>query len=824
MRTLRRAVDALWLDLTYAVRGLRRAPGLTIAVVSSLAIGVGANVATFTVLDRVLFQAPPGVNEPGNVRRIHSSDRAGKDWSTRFAYPVIGDFSKAAGGRARVEGFQVAQQTIGDIPAKVSVAYVTPGYFDMLGVGVERGRLFSAEESSIQTPQNVVIISHGLWSGAFGRDATILGRTVRIDDKPMVVIGVAESGFEGTDQVVVSAWAPLGVRPAGSESSVLESRGWYTMSLLARVSEGADELLEDVFSAAFARNNPVSYFGNSTRVHLAPLLEARIPPLQPQMYNQRNLVLAKRLAIISAAVLLVAATNVASLLLMRTIRRRHEIAVRLALGASGRRLISQVATESMALSVLAAIGAIVIGWWVGGALRTAFVFNVRWSATPFVHRAMILAAALAAIGGLVAAFLPALVALRRRALEALRYSDATVDPMNARLRAGLLIVQAAVCVALLSSGGIFLQSIRRAAYVDVGVDANQLITIDASGRQLFEADVERALARLHAMPEIETVAAAKTGLWQYVLSRSVAVRGEAHDSMPAQSNWVDSNYFQATGLRVTMGRGIDGTDVMGSPRVSVISESMAKILWGERNPLGECLMARPDGLEAGQWRRVFSCWRVVGVYQDLRFEPTAPPIPHVFFAMSQSPMPRENFHGFVVRTRASASGSVVSAISRILTEEFSPGGANMPPRVHTMAERLAPFTKPWRAAALLLALVGVLAALSTAAGIYGMVSYDVAQRTRELGVRIAMGAGAPEIMATVLGGAARSVGVGIAAGVGLAALGAYLFAGLLFETTAYDPAAITVSILCIVLATGFASVMGARRAMTLDPAAALRAE
>jgi putative ABC transport system permease protein len=812
----RQILDVLSRDIVYALRGLRRAPGLTTTILLSFAFGMGANVAIFAVLDRIVFQAPPGVTDPRSVRRIYAQGPGvtRSSFITHFSLPALLDFANGIPGPTRFEGYELlSDRSLDDGVARINVSYVTSGYFEMLGIRPSMGRFFVTDENRIGDARNVAVISDGLWRRNFGESRSIIGQTIRIDSISFTIVGVAQKAFEGLDLDVVHVWAPLSSRPAGSEPTALYDRGSRNLDVLARVTRGTDlRALEARMSTEYVRaNGVIADFGDSLRIITAPLLQSR-GPVRFGSQDERNLSLAKRLAVVGIAILLVAVVNVASLLLMRTIRRRQEIAVRFALGASRWRLIAQLVSETMLLAAGGGMLALVVGWWGGSFLRTTLLSNIRWSAAPHAERAVLLTVALTVAGGLVVGLLPAFFAARNRPLDALRADSLGIDQTGSKLRFALLITQTSLCLALLSCAGAFLQSLRRASNTDAGFEPTELVTVDATGRRMSASQLEEGMTTFRSLPGVRAVANASADIRVGMQGAQLASAGDLTlpTAVPVSVNYVDSSYFRAAGIRVLTGRGIDARDVQGSERVAVVTEAAAKEFWGNSNSVGSCLTLSQNPSK---------CQRVVGVVRDVRWDLTERARPHIFVPLSQVP-PRYG-HFFVIRTQATSS-AMLASLNRAAAESF--GMQPRAPNVQRVDDRLAPLTKPWRAAAALFLLFGVLALIAAATGIYGLVAYDIALRTREIGIRIVMGARPRDILTVVVGSASRAVAIGITIGLLGAVAAGRSVAAFLFETSPYDPLILCVAIMTLVAAAGAASLIPARRTLQIEPASALRAE
>ncbi|MBC8089167.1 MAG: ABC transporter permease, partial [Phycisphaerae bacterium] len=527
-------LDVFRQDLAYACRGLVRSPGLTIAIIITLGLGVGANAAVFTVIDRLFFQTPPGVVDGDSIRRLYAH-RYRQDAPQLPDGQIIPnlrsrdlfDLQVAARGMARIEGDYLWRR--GQLmPSKerMLISFVTPGFFELLGVRAGMGRLFTPDENSLTGPSvPVVVISHLYWRKHFASQPDVIGKTLRVDENGFsvifTVIGVASPEFEGLEVQTVDMWAPLGSVEGGVQ-------GADALHLLAKVKPGTNiRELDRALTAQYRATHRAdgTAIGNSAIIS-APIMAARAPAgtlnATPGI-PERNLKLLTRIAGIGVVVLIISVANVASLLLMRAVRRRREIAVRLALGISRGRLLTQVLIESALVGMVGGAAALLIAALTARAFRLSIsTATFRWPEGVIDHRLVFVTAVLAIASGVLSGLAPAFFAMRADVGAYLKSSSAAGTRSGTTLRNGLLIIQSGLCMALIASAGVFVQSLRRAGSFDRGFDRQNVVQIEI---RKSRADAEQRLvqieSRLREVPGVESVGRTTVGFGDMAMTSKV---------------------------------------------------------------------------------------------------------------------------------------------------------------------------------------------------------------------------------------------------------------------------------------------------------------
>ncbi len=822
---IRALADHLHQDLGYAIRGLVRTPGFTVMVLLTLGLGVGANAAVFSVLDRVFWEAPPGVRNPDGVKRLylHDSSRTTERGNPfvfpDFNYPEFSAVRDAAGSTGRMAAWvSSSEDTLrdGERELPVRTEYVSPDYFRVLGVHAAPGRLFAADERRIDVPARVVVISHGLWKRDFGLDPSVLGRTVEMDSAVYTIVGVTAGDFAGLDLSRTDVFLPLNDLPVPNQNGV----PWYRsfgnfLQAVARLPAGADgRALATRATVAFRRMQPIKGFGAdraSTTVLLGPILEAQGPEEQ-----QPAIEISTRAAGVSLIVLLIACANVAGLLLVRASSRRREIAVRLALGISRARLTGQLLTESVLLGALSTVVALFVGGWGGGVLRRLVLPGVAWVRPGLDGPTVAFVLVAAVVVGLAAGLVPALHARRVGVGASLGSGPHHDASSRSALRSTLLVVQGALSVVLLVGAVLFVRSLRDVTNVRVGYDIDRLayvMLLPGQGHpdpRLIEGAQETA-ARLRSAPGVSGVAlASMPPMWGF---RGTAIAVPGRDSIPGLpggrgvvSNRVSPGFFQVTGTRILSGRAFEA----GDTGVAVVTENMARVLWPGRDALGQCLIVGPKGT---------ACTTVVGVSENVhQMGIIEDPQPQLFLPMEGCPGVSCTI---VLRIDPNRWSSVTAPVVR---DEVSRRLGHADVRVARLSDLLERQYRPWQLGAELFTAFGILALLVTMVGIYSVTAYAVAQRTHEMGVRIALGATLHDLLTLVVRERLRAVALGGAVGVALALAFGRLVASLLYGVTPRDPISIAAAVL-VVIATGvIASLVPAWRAGHVDPVKALSTE
>ena len=822
--------DALRADLRYAARGLRANPLLTGAVVLTLALGIGAATTMYGVMRRLLIQPPPHVVAPERLAKLHFDFQRTGDSLRTFDASSYPFYERVRRDARTLAG--VAVYTHGELPVGAGAdaglaraTMVSAGFWHVLGVSPQAGRFIADEEAHPATGARVVVLGHAFWQRRFGGDASVVGRTLIVKGLPYRVVGVAPRGFRGIELTETDIWLPL--LAYGDDGR--QAPTWHTfetssnLRFVARLrpdvppARAGAELarLFGVFTAEATRR----VFAD--RPELAARASVRLGPVTGALGGDLRRIPEATVSIwlvgVAGVLLAVACANVGGLLLLRALRRRREIAVRLALGMSRRRLAALLFAESVLLALLGGVASAVVVVWGGAWVRHVLLPEMAADGASLDWRMLAVAAA-CTVGTALLTGLAPVAQLRGDATAGLRDGGQRGTARRSPLFRTLLVAQTALSVVLLVGAGLFLRSIQRIAALDLGMDVRHVLTLEVdftgTGRTGREraAFFGRALERVRALPGVAHASLAQTIPLRAASGGGLRLPGSDEwvrsDQGSPMVNYVADDFFAATGMRLVQGRGFTAAERAGAPAV-VVNEMLARLAWPGRSPVGECAYMSSA-------RDV--CATVVGVVADARtFRLREEQRLHYY-----APLATDDGDVSVLLVRAAPDVAGLEGTLRRALQELEPGLPYVDVRV--LGDALDPQMRPWRLGATVFTAFGLVAALLAAIGLYAAVAYAVTQRTREIGVRLAVGASSGQVAGLVLGDGWRIALVGVAAGLLLALAGGRWIADLLFDVSPRDPLVLTLVAGGALLAALLASVAPARRATKVDPVVALRVE
>jgi putative ABC transport system permease protein len=818
-------IEALWSDVRYAARGLARRPVFTAVAVVTLAIGIGATTAIFSALNVLLIRPLPYAR-PNELMKVSLSTPPRQDTPARpdmvWSYPKFTVFreSQHVFSDLALYGSNEATLTGGE-PRRLTVEYVGATYLRVLGLTPFRGRDFDPSIDAHPGAPRQAIISFALWQNRFDADPSVIGRIVDIDRQPWTVIGVAPRDFRGlTGQAEL--FLPLTSLPASDLGQPFSHSYWLVARRAAGMTAAQAEAAAVTLGAAVNRAFPPPFDKKPWGATASPLDNARLAPQ-----------IERSLLILFGAVgfvLLIACVNVASLLLGRASARQREIGVRLALGAGRARLVRLLLAESVLLALLGGAASVLVAWASVRALgtidpattlrlqRDSSLGAMAFSSIALDWRALGFTLAVAITVGVLFGLVPAIGATRESLTDSLKEGRQTLGRASFARR-GLVMAEVALALVLLAGSGLMMRSLSKLLAVDPGFDARNVLTFRLSvpdggiARDSLPGFYTQLLDRMRAIPGVADAALDNcaplsggcntTGIG--FLERGPTDLGNAPD---IGVDWVTPTWFSTMRVKLERGRGFTDADRVGAPKVLIVNEESARRFWPNENPIGK-------HVEIGQGN--YDDAEVIGIVHDVRQRPDSDAKPMAYVSYAQSPR-----SGMIVFLRVNRDAASLAAEVRRAVHDVSP---QLPVYdMMTMDERTAGAMAQTRFSAVLLALFAATALSLAAVGIYGVMSLAVAARTRELGIRIALGAGERGVMRLVVSEGMMLVAAGAAIGVGGALIGTRLLCPMLFDLSPADPATYA-SIIALVAATAIAaSWLPARRAARIDPVEALRAE
>lgn len=819
--TIRTTMANLAQETRFAIRSIARTPGLALAIALTLGLGIGVNAVMFQVLDRLFVRGPAHVQDPGSVRRVlmERTFLGRLRINTSLVYPLLDDMRQSDGFTGAAAWFETGMTLGRGLEAReVTAQLATHDFFPLLGVSPAVGRFFDEADDAVGVG-GTVVLGWDYWQREFGGDRAVVGRSVELESQRFTVVGVAPRGFNGLDTREVDLYLPLrntaSMRIGGPWET---SRGIQWLRIVARVKPGVSAAAAEERATALLRAGQVGQVGADpeARIVAAPVLAARGPNASSE---GRVSLWAGGVAVV---LLLITASNVVNLMLARLTYRQGEFAIRAALGASRPRLMTAILGEVMVLALLAGAAGLVIAQFASAVLARLIMPGAAWTSPMADLRVVGFTLGCALLLGLVAGIIPAWQAGRADAGALLRTGRAGSGPGRSAIRTGLLMLQAALSVALLVSAGLFVDSFRRVRAIDAGLAIDNLLvtSVDLDPAQFPQ---ERALAlqhqgieRLQAMRGVYGVTGSNSMPMQTSWAETLRIPGV--DSLPSHAsggpyiNVVGDNYFDVIGTAIRSGRGFTAADRVGTPRVAVVGEAMARLIWGNDSPIGRCLMIGDDSVPP--------CTEVVGTAADAPrssllqrdvmqyYVPSAqfsPETPHVALFVRSGGDPEQ--------LREAVRGTI---------QGLSPDLSYV--RTETMWQVASSEVRTWTLGSTLFSLFGLMALVVASIGLYSVVSFDVARRTREIGIRIALGATAREVIMLVFRTGAVPVGIGLLAGLALSAVATRWLAPLLFETDPHDPVVYAIVTAVLLVAGLLACLLPALRAVRVSPVEALRTD
>jgi len=820
-------------DLRYSIRSLLKRPGFTVVVVATLALGIGVNAAIFSVFNLLLRPLP--VKQPETIVRLAFEE--GSRRTDRFSFPdysYIRDHNQSFSDVLAVfeeERFLLGENRPNSDPEEILGNFVSENYFAMLGGSTHLGRFFTAEENSVPGRDAVVVLSHGFWQRRFGSDAQLVGRNIKLNGKPFTVIGITHPAFIGLRQEMPDIWLPLAMRAAMAtdrfEDIASEKRDWYGgrdfpwISIFARLKPGT--------SAPEARtemNVLLTQF--DTQSSTSPKRSIAVDLINEMKFPIEAWMFIGMILGATGLILLIACLNIANMQLARAIARQKEIGVRLCLGASRWRIIRQLLTESLLLSVVGGVAGVLLAWWTlnlflsvvfvryGGAemMRIAIDLTPDWRVLSYSF-------GLALLSGIAFGLVPALHATRPDLIGVVKAEGANASGRSARSRLSsmLVVAQVSICLMLLITAGLLLRSVQLNLSTDPGYEAKNLLSVGYS-LELSGYDAERAKAfqqqlmtRLAALPGVKSVSLDLVPLGPAVITL-LDQGGKQYSNVPIQE--IPSTFLDTIGTPLVLGRGFTTDEVNARTPALIVSESTARSLWPGESALGKLLRIE-EPLRDGSTKMIFSSAQVVGVVRDNQIYSSGATPPLIVYLPGAAPGEMDTT--VLVRTTTDAA-----ALKDLARREAYAVEPVLRLSVKTFEEKIAGEQVIMSAASHGATTLGILALMLAVIGLYGVMAWSVVQRTREIGIRMALGAQAHNVLTLVLKQGMKLVLLGVVIGVPASLAAARVLSSMLIGLTTNDALTIGVVTALLVGVTLLACYLPARRATRVDPLETLRYE
>ena len=819
-------MNSIWQDVRYSLRMIAKAPGYAAIVILTLALGIGANTTIFSWINSALLNPVPGLSSPREVVALSLSKPGDNPFP--FTYPDVEAMRDGQRSFSAIAACNIAAMSLtgNGKPERVWGMVASANYFDVLGVRPILGRGFLPAEDEKPGGAPVAVISYRLWQTHFGANPKVVGQTVEINQHPYTIVGVTPAVFQGSQTGVRSEiWVPLMMMDQlAARTDLIHDHHYFWLFAFGRLKPGVKmaEAQEEmtVLLSREVKNYPEEHRGHDA-VTVYPLWK------NPFGLNFFLKILLPMLMIIAGLVLLLACANVANLMLVRSVGRRREIAIRMSLGASRWRLVRLLLVESLLLALAGGGIALLITTWTAGTFMkfipaTDFPISLAVS----VDRAVLFAAlGISVLTGVIFGILPALRASSDAPAAVLKEDtgSASGSLRKARLASGLVVAQISLSLLLLVCAGLFIRSFMSAQQINPGFNAHNVLTVsydlftagysDASG-----AEFDRQLtARLEALPGVESVALSNRTPLGFGGSTSVKPEGyvpQANESMEIQAAMITPNYFHTVQIPIVNGRDFSPQDTRSSQRVTIVSETFANRYWPHQEALGKQLSSDLTH----EW------FTVVGIARDSKVN-----------SLNEKPTPFVYLPHYQISFLDQPAGSTMIVIARTTRDPLA-FGQTVEKMIHEMnaglivfdmttlesSDQIASF--PQRIAGTFVGAFGLLALILAAVGIYGVTAYTTRQRTHEIGIRMALGANKTDILHLVIGQGLRLTFTGVVLGLVAAfALTRYL-GSMLLGVTSTD--ALTFSSVAILLSAValFACFIPALRALRVDPMVALHCE
>jgi predicted permease len=807
---------ALRQDFAYTLRRLRKSPSLAITVVLSIGLGVAANATIFSMVSRFVLKAPP-VGDPSTLMALHTTQQ-GAQCCNSFSYPLYADLRDRAKSFSGVAAFdELVPASVGSAgePARVWGQAATANYFDVAQLPMALGRGFHADEEQ----QYVVVLGYRLWQRRFAGDPEIVGKAVKISGKPFTVVGVAEPGFHGIDQILdPEFWIPLGhVGDFAPGLPSMTSRHGHWLEVIGRLKPGATQRDAAAELDKLATNFAVAYPATDKGIGFRFARAGSLPPRD----KETVLVFLGALLVVVLLVLGIACANVSNLFLANAAARQREMAIRISLGAQRAQLLRQMLMESVLLALCGGVLGTLLAMWATSALGAFHVpapvpldlrLSVDWRVLAYTF-------ALSVSAGLLFGVVPAWIASRPILASALKGEDVLARPgRRITLRSVLVVAQIAMCIVLLCVTGLFLRSLETATGIDVGFRSRGVLMVSVDPRvhgytpEQTNRFLDQLRERVAAIPGVQSAAATDSApLSGGNRSDGFEVEGKSNKEGPIVDEFMASaGYFETLGIPRIAGRDF-GHEPPDGLKVAIVNREFVDQIFGQENPIGQIVSGGG------------ATYQIVGVVGNIKSRTLGEDTrPVLFRALEQNTASDPSFLGYTLMVRSAGDTAALTNAVRHEIHALDPAMAVY--NVETMDEHLRSALFLPRLAGTLFGVFGCIGLMLAATGLYGVMSYSVSRRTREIGIRIALGAQRRAVEGLILRQGMALTAIALALGMPAAWLAAKFSASFLYGVHPHD--AVTFTLVPIFLAGvgTLACWVPAQRASKVDPQTILRYE
>jgi len=809
-------------DLRLAWRIQRHDRATSAVILLTLTLGIAATSIMFRVVDQLLLRPPAGIGEADAVRRLYFGSGETARRAPTQSYPVLKTIADGVSAFSETAALHRADVTLGagQGARQAALELVTASYFPLLRLTPAAGRFFTSAEDRGTDADPVLVLSYAFWQSEFGGDATAVGRDLLVEGKRFTIVGVATRGFTGARRDRADLWAPpgaLGRELLGDDWATTSN--WFRFELVARLSPGATDAQADAQATAVYRRAL-----DATGMSGADAAIAAGAPLNG-LGRPGGIAFQARVGLwllgVAAVVVLIACANVAGLQLARTIARRREIAVRVAIGASRARLLRQLLTESALLSTVAAVAALFLTYFGGRLIQQLLLLpGAGWDEGVIDSRVLAVTFTISTFTALATGMGPSLYMWSADVAGAMRPAQSVTRGRTGVLRAGLLVTQVTLCVLLLVGAGLFIRSLAAVRAYDVGLDLDRVIQASLPARlepAVARTLYEQAKERLATIPGVQR-AALSGGSLRLSLGRSRSVAPEGMTGADAKGRSMDAyfvvtpGYFDTLGARIERGRDFTAEDDRTRARAAVVSHGFAERFWPGQEAVGRCV----------SFRVVFSradCTTIIGVVENVVLhDRIAANNAQAFVLFSHPEFARDSPSALLIRADANAVGlvPVVRQTLQTLTPDMGYVAAA------TLEDMYAPQLQSWRLGSWMFLVFGAVALLMAAVGLYSSLAFAVSQRRQEIGIRMALGASPWNVTSTIGASSAATMALGIGLGLLGAAFATRWLSDLLFQTSPRDPIVFAAVAVALAFVGITASIVPARRAASVDPIVVLR--